>query len=38
MDLQTVSIYRRGDAAGAAPDCHFDSRDTISFSSMMKRE
>jgi hypothetical protein len=28
----------RGDAARAAPGCPFDSIDTISFSTMMKRE
>jgi hypothetical protein len=27
-----------GDAAEAAPDCPFDSIDTISFSNTMKRE
>jgi hypothetical protein len=29
---------RRGDVAGAAPSCPFDSIDTISFITMMKRE
>jgi hypothetical protein len=29
---------RRGDAAGAAPGCPFDSIDAISFSNMMKKE
>jgi hypothetical protein len=28
---------RRGDAVGATPGCPFDSIDTISFSTMMKR-
>jgi hypothetical protein len=29
---------RRGDAAGAAPNCSLNSIDTISFSNMIKRE
>jgi hypothetical protein len=29
---------RRGDAAGGAPGCPFDSIDIISFGNMMKRE
>jgi hypothetical protein len=38
IDLQTARIYRKGEAAKAAPSFPFDSIDTISFSTMMKRE
>jgi hypothetical protein len=36
MDLQTART--RGDVAGAAPGCPFDSIDTISFNNMLKRD
>jgi hypothetical protein len=36
--LRTARIYRRGDAARVTHENPFDSIDTISFITMMKRE